>query len=322
MSRIREIDDIKTALVVIMLLYHAASSLPHYGPFFISFTDKLYFIHFAFVLVSGLLCGLHYNDREKMGVRAVRRELIVRGLKIWGIFLTANVLLYLVGVMHWSSWSEFYRLNQDMPFNINGRTWAFEILYYIGAFLIAASCLLRPLSGWQVLLLGLVGIWFDEYNLVFCLGWGSVGLGLGELVRSHSTSKVLGVLRDWNWCAPLALAVLMVVMHFGKIPHRSYWLLLETLLWFGSFIWLLGLGNCSQRLAAFGRYTMLAYIGQIVLMVALGRVLVRATSWSPIILYVVNLTLIAVILLAAMKVLDEMRRANSKIDRVYQLIFC
>lgn len=321
MSRIREIDDIKSALVVIMLLYHAASALPKYRENFIWLTEELYFIHFAFVLVSGLLCGLHYNDRDRMGARPVRRELVVRGLKIWGIFLTSNILLYAAGILRWPGGAKFLQLNGGMPFNMNGSIWAFEILYYIGAFLIASSCLLRPVPGWCVLLLGLGGIWFEQNNLIFCIGWGCVGFGLGDIIRSFSTDRVFENFRHWGWYTLPGLMLYLIFCDWKNIPHRSYWLVSETLLWFGTFIWLLGISRCGHFLEEFGRYTMLAYLGQVVLMAALGRLLCRFSTWPPVVIYGVNLLITMILLLIALKMLDRIRKKVPVVDWSYRKIF-
>ena len=60
-SRIQELDDIKSSLVLIMLVFHSASGLTRHAETLAPICSALFFIHYAFLMVTGLLCGIHYG---------------------------------------------------------------------------------------------------------------------------------------------------------------------------------------------------------------------------------------------------------------------
>lgn len=321
-DRIPEIDDIKSALVLIMLLYHAASALPSAAArnAFAGLTENLYFIHFAFVLVCGLLCGLHYNTPTQLNTRPVRAILAMRGVKLFGIFLAINLLLYATGYFHWHGWANLRTMNPDFPFGLSGQTVALEILYYIGWVLILSAGLLSPVPWWIVLLLGLAAIPFEANSLIFCMGWGCVGMGLGGWLHTGFGEGYGARLRRYCRILPPLLILYLILANILHWPHRSYALLLETFLWFGSFIWLLGIGGPGRHLKLFARYTLPAYIGQIVILSLLQRTLSRCGLPSGAV-YGIGLAVGTVLLLLMLAMLDQARRRFGRIDRMYRMIF-
>ena len=145
MDRSKELDDIKTALVMFMLLYHSASCLGIWKPYL----ELLFFIHFAFVAMTGIMVGFHYCNEYYSWQITLR--LVQRGGKLLAVFLIVNVLFYLGGGFSWSKLQEQFHLVGAVQFlcNPKGSLCAFEILYHIGVFLIAASVCIVP-YGWLV----------------------------------------------------------------------------------------------------------------------------------------------------------------------------
>ena len=142
MKRSKELDNIKTALVIVMLLYHSASSLKLWP----KYLDVLYFIHYAFILMTGVVVGFHYFPYEKSSVKKNGIRLIQRGARLICIFLVCNLLLYLCKIYSWTALVEHFHHTGWVEFlcNPKGNLCAFEILYHIAVFLMVAPMCFVP----------------------------------------------------------------------------------------------------------------------------------------------------------------------------------
>jgi len=94
LQRDHQLDYIKGSCVLIMLLYHMMSmAAAHYDVE--PFLRHLNFVHASFIFISGWLVGSYYATKVSNGQAiTVYRRLLVRGLKLIGLFLVVNIVMY------------------------------------------------------------------------------------------------------------------------------------------------------------------------------------------------------------------------------------
>ncbi|MGE4563498.1 MAG: hypothetical protein AB7F32_01385 [Victivallaceae bacterium] len=243
------------------------------------------------------------------------------------LFLAMNALLYAAGVMKWSKMAQYFAdgggLWQMLAGGIPGSLAAFEILYPIAVFLLLIPFLIPWMRDWALILLGLGLMFRDDSALLFCLAWGALGMGLGMSANRPAVLRVLHFLRERLFVFPILLAAILIAKnswHIDMDLRGKLLLLLETLAWFGTFIWVLRFHDCGRYLRLMGGYTLAAYIGQMIIIVGLNFVMRRLALgvWPS---YIVMLVSASAVTWGAMLLLEWLRRRIHWINRSYQFIF-
>lgn len=336
-GRSTDIDIIKGMLVFVMLTYHCASVTEGAGawPVIRWIPQQIAFIHFAFLILSGFLCGWHYYPKLASDERGARERLIARGVKLIALTFILNVALYMSGFGYRidkliSATNSLSGFLGNVVLNVKGDLVAFEILYYIGLFLVAASLLLGRTN---LIVLALLTVALSlagkTFNVLHFLSYGFLGFLAGMLtVHGHFSYF-------WSFMERTrGLAVAFIFVGYQMLaPHihgiAGAWLLwfvysFESGLWFLFFIFLFRTFSheniVSRLIMVVGRYTLAAYIAQM-LLVRLGFFLLSKLGMEGWNYYIANWVICSTILTATIVIGDHLRTRSHIINRTYKLVF-
>ncbi len=331
LQRDRRLDYLKGSCVLVMVLYHVVSVAgAHYetGPVL----NRLRFIHAGFLFLSGMLVGQYHVARVAHGqALAVYRRLVVRGLKLCGMFLVLNGAVYaldmggsLVSLRQMDSvrgvlWTLFV---QPQGYLMVG-----EILWEIGLFLAVIAPLVALLPIWHFCLIGLA-LWMAGSwgRIPFFLSIGTWGILSGWYLRNRDYGKVLrnrfiGAALVGTWLLYLVY-VISVVQISKQIPPLALALAVaEILVWFALFLIFHQsrvLPRADQYCEFYGKYTLAAYCFQLII----ARVVAKSFHPDGFLWYCV--VAVAVNLLAmhgALRSIDWARKKNWMVDRSYRAVF-
>lgn len=243
-SRNVELDIIKGGLVCIMLLYHCASVSAF--PVLRVVTDYFQFIHFAFLVITGFLCGYHYFAASQTSPSKVAQRLLIRAWKVFAIFLFANVVYHCLGYGR-MGWERLRAVHGPMAVvneflnKLPGDFIAYEILYLISAFLLVASVLvLFNNAKWLLGIIVLLTTCVPGRAMLF-IAFGCSGMLFGILVQEGCLTFLASWIRKYRWIFPILLILNLV---FISLPStwplgnggKLAFYLLQTVIWFYSFI--------------------------------------------------------------------------------------
>ncbi len=326
------IDLIKGALVIAMIFYHCTFNISGQNLYLAhNITETLKFLHYAFLFISGYLCGFHYLPLSIVGSsNKVGQRLRMRAIKIFLIFLLTNVTLYVLGLAYsietlLKEITSFHDVATNFILSVNGSFAAFEVLYYIAAFLFLASYVLTPIRILVFCALMALMVWNFSEHLFSFVFIGSIGMLLGFLKTRVRFQKitVTGVFS----------IVLFVLFHIYKSNLYIFYqentllvlfmLILETLLWFATFLSIIKLLKWSwltDMLVIFGKYTLFAYIVQMFL-IRIGAAILGKLGDYDIIFYTVNLLISTIVLYLVILLLDNWRHNQRLVNNIYKRIF-
>lgn len=335
--RNNDLDIVRGALVLIMLMYHCASVT--WGtsllPQAIEITERVSFIHYAFVMVSGYLCGWYYAPRINAGEKGIRRRLAARGLKLLGLLFLLNATLYATGIGMDLSTLRGYIASVDDVINnfilgMKGSLVAFEILYYIAVLLLMASVVigrvgLIPLSA----AVGFLLIFGPMNQLsVFSL-YGFLGIIFGILSHRGYFDREWNILRVTHG-VPVMIALLLYQWFLsevrGAVKGMGLQIIVytcESICWFLSFVFILRfplLQRSQKAVSLLGRYTLIGYIAQMVIIRGGYAVLVRIDA-RGLEYYLLNLVFSTLLLYLFILSLNVMRTKYNFINSSYRLVF-
>ncbi len=281
-ARSPELDIIKGGLVVIMLLYHCTDR--DFFPFTECLRSRIHFIHFAFLGISGFLCGYHYANREAATLGSAQRRLTVRAGKLLLLFLLTNLALCLAGqgatLAAWRNASAGWQvLFLNLVVSVNGSLVSFEILYLIALFLLTAGCLLRiGRNGiWLLPALATSVVYLPGTTSLF-MGFGCLAMWAGMLLRAAPGFTATAACGHRLLLAPGLLAIHLAVSPALSSSVGRGWIVpfyaAETCLWGLSFLAVARFTPgpwAGNVLSTLGRYTLLAYLVHL----PLARILLR-----------------------------------------------
>ena len=330
-GRMEELDLVKGMLVVGMLLFHSASATHNDDARMEGITFHLDFLHTAFIALSGFLCGTHYALAASSGLGASGR-LLRRALKLLAVFLGANLALVAFGTPKQLSWTEAARTPasafRNFILSMNAECAAFIVIYYIAVFLAVAAALMggnRRLRLAAALAAGLLGAQYSQTLWYVCVGL--IGLGGGLAYLRHRERALSFASRYWWVVLALLFAYHAAAKRTWTANGGLLWLLGllvgETCLWFwvifGVFRWLPP-GRARSIILLMGRDTLLAYLGQMLILEALHATFTRHISgvYSQ---YVLNLVLAATALCVGLALLERWRRRNPIVNQAYRSVF-
>jgi fucose 4-O-acetylase-like acetyltransferase len=331
------IDLIKGTLVIAMIFYHCTFNISgQYLYIKHNITETLEFLHYAFLFISGYLCGFHYLPLSIEGSsHKVGQRLRIRALKIFLIFLLANVTLYVLGFAYsidtlLKEITSFHDIATNFILNVNGSFAAFEVLYYIAAFLFLVSYLLTPIRILIFCALMAFMIWNFSENLFLFVLIGSIGMVLGWLKTKETFNKFEQVLETAHGLFPIILFILFQIyksnlyIYIQEYPLLVlFMLILETLLWFATFISIIKLLKWSwltNILVIFGKYTLFAYIVQMFL-IRIGAEILEKFGDYNLMFYTVTLLISTIILYLLILLLDNWRHNQRLVNNIYKWIF-
>jgi hypothetical protein len=324
-----ELDIIKGFLVLVMLFYHCASISDLASLRIIM--RKIDFIHYAFLIITGFLCGYHYYPIIGSTRGKVRARLLSRSIKLIIIFAVGNVAYYFLGYGHVDLGNVFIQsdllvLFRSLLFRVPEV--AFEILYLISLFLFAVGLIISfSWAKWFLLSVFLLPAVVDSIPLLF-MALGCAGMIIGMLVKDGYLDFLGPLIHRHLWIFPLVLTMIITLVptpdrwHVGtKGPFLFF--LLATPIWLFSGLWAIE-QTCSRyvqkQVVLLGRYTLLAYILQVVFARVICHILF-GIGFKDFTYYGISLTIAGVTTWMAVFSVDKMRTISSFWDRTYRVVF-
>ena len=263
-----------------MVFYHCASMAFDHYPQLIIIMDKLEFIHYAFLLITGFLCGYYYWPKSLLEPKKAHTRLLKRSLKIALIFFFFNFLLYstgfifdidkLVPIMQTPS-----GIIKNLILNVNGSLFAVEILLYIAFFLFLSSFLVGRINNYILVgLTAFVSILSVCSNTFYMIGFGLIGQIIGRLSQIKKFDWLINYNSRYPWLLVTFFVIFLITKFSGPSIHKSMrpishlFYTIESFLWFicaYNIIHYLNIKQITNTFILIGRHTLLAYISQMVI---------------------------------------------------------
>lgn len=327
-ARIFALDFTKGALVLIMVLYHWLNYFVGSQGFFYRY---LAFLPPSFICITGFLISQVYLSEDRITDARTPRRLIVRGVKLLGIFIVLNVVIGLT-VPRVGGKGFFETLSPATLWSIyvsgnmrGGRLVAFYVLVPISYLLVLSAGLLiacryykhachatTAVAVFAVLILKATGRTSQNLELL-SIGLMGISIGYLPIQRINDYRKLSGVVvlaylfylaavTEWNVLYPLQVAgVLLTLMMLYLAGTAS--------------------GEKSlipQALILLGKYSLFGYIAQIAILQFLRRSLrVDLAEWALVLTFLVavSLTMISV------ELVDKARARIPCVNRFYGAVF-
>jgi len=327
--RLTEIDIMKGLLLLMMLVYHNVAAADSNAIDIIQ--RKLPVISYAFLLMCGLVAGLHYGpDRLTNGRHACRR-LRRHAFKLSVLFVLLNAVLYSAGVLRVEALRPLLALGgfvEHLLLEVDGAIFTCEVLLYLAAFLFLGSfCISFGAAA---------AICAASFAVVSCLpaeschfiAFGFGGLALGMFLSPPRFATVVNLCRQYGYIA-VALLIAWVWIKTGKIslPVQTLSAALncaEFLAWGAGAIWLCRASRISglpSGLAFLGRYTLFGYLFQLPVILCVDRITdsyLDAGEWLS---FGVNLLASSTATILAIVALDRLRAKSRLVEKGYAFVF-
>lgn len=324
-SRDNSLDFLKGVLVIVMVLYHAMNVYADAEPGAYSY---IRFVSGSFVFVSGYFLPAFYAARFRLSPWETSKRLLQRGLKLVLLFSLLNGLILLTGVG-----------NPHKQIAASGDHWdRLAAIYGIGAPGAAAFQILLPIAYVLLLAPAFLGLARYRFGLIAAgfggaLGWSltgteSVNLGMGVVgliglflgMAATPLERLFGFPGKALLLA--GIAGTMALMEFFDRNALTYAIgvTLMVMLLYALARRLALTGSPSAVAILLGKYSLLGYIAQIVLLQVSSRLL-GGPRW-PLgveIAAIVAATVTALTLLCS--ALHHARRRSTWVDRGYRLVF-
>ena len=330
------IDFVKGFLVQVMTLYHSINyflSPKHVSLRYIDFVTG------AFVFVSGYVVTSFYIDKYKNAGGLMYYRLITRGLKIVLIFLLSNTLIHLSFTKNYNNvefgLSQFYGNLFNILILGNKKLAAFEILLPIGYTLIISAILLISLRiptliipviialfASSSLSTGLSPIFYVSKgvpsNLYFItIGLGGLAFGYIKKERCHQFNKKY--LKALFLFPPMLYALCITIFEETLYLYFCGILSIFCCTYFVGKS--LNYGNIANKtMVIFGKYSLVAYLSQVLFLQLLFRTSVLLDVPKPSLLCAFFLTNIFVYLLC--RYIIYIRKRYRRLDMFYRIMFC
>jgi peptidoglycan/LPS O-acetylase OafA/YrhL len=319
------LDFLKGVLVIVMVLYHAMNVYADAGPGAYSY---IRFVSGSFVFVSGYFLPAFYGERFSQAPWGTSKRLLQRGFKLVLLFTLLNGLILLSGVG-----------NPHKQTTIAGDYWAHAAaIYGIGAPGAAAFQILLPIA--YVLLLAPLFLGLSKYRhgliaggFASALAWSladieSINLGMGVVgiiglflgMAASSLERLFGIPGKTALLA--GIAATMALMEFFDRNALTYavGVTLMVMLLYALARRLALQDRASAVAILLGKYSLLGYIGQIVLLQVSARLL-GGPRW-PLGVEILAIVAATTVLLALLcYALQYLRGRSTLVDKGYRLVF-
>jgi hypothetical protein len=320
-----------------MVFYHCASIAlltAAFREFAETITTNIDFIARAFILLSGLLCGIHYLPQFRQSSKETRRRLAIRGLKLVTIFLLCNLIIYSINIFPSDSVLNDLKSGQILKFILDSppkSLSSFVILYYIGIFLLITSLLIGKIN--FVYPLAAIFI-INPISMLIMFGtYGFIGMVIGSFWVNNRLDY------SWNYLLkfkgiPLILLFLIYVIfiHSWRWPFDTSILFISTLayslkiaLFLLSLLFIIIMINSRMvinPIILLGKYTLVSYLGQI-LIIYYTYYLLSKYIHNFYYYYLCNIVITCIILYLSIYFLHYCRNKSGVlwVDKVYKFIF-
>jgi peptidoglycan/LPS O-acetylase OafA/YrhL len=326
-SRLAALDIVKGVLVLLMVLYHWLN-------YFVGVQGEYYrylrFLTPSFIFIAGFLVSHLYLRKYQPGDARMHGRLLLRGVKLLLIFTLLNVAEPFVARgfsgASLDAVGEFFASALNAYLLGHGNPAAFSVLVPISYVLIFLSGYLWLTKGGQRVDFALCTILFALIYILHRNGqaagylelftFGVIGFLFGYLKpgQLHGLGKrkfelsmiyvsYLILLTEWRETLPMQLigvvASLALIQSLAANNGGKSWL--------------------SRRVIVLGRYSLLAYIVQIAVLVMLVKVL-RRFEFGP---AVQVISFFAAFLLTSglVELMDRLRHRSPGVDGIYRLAF-
>jgi len=327
-ARNAALDFTKGALVLLMILYHWIN-------YFVStegaFYKYLRFITPSFIFIAGFLIANVYLTKYRIGDPRLHLRLLTRGVKLLAVFTILNVAGNLVMApgagTKGAGLSSFIQNAGAIYIGGDGSAAMFPVLVPISYVLILSSGLLLPCKWFKPFLPFLCATLFLG---IFILGqWGLYSANL-ELFSIGMLGMVIGVIPINRIDELAAHPFVLLLSYAGYLVALTIWNEIYALQVVGvclslSLIYVLGIRMGEQAFGSawvqlLGRYSLLAYIAQIAVLVVLYAIVQRIplgdfSRLASTFLTVLGLTA------AIVKWVDVARGKWRPIDTMYRAVF-
>jgi peptidoglycan/LPS O-acetylase OafA/YrhL len=326
-QRNQALDFTKGVLVLFMVLYHWINYFVSTEGYFYRY---LRFITPSFIFITGFLITQAYLAKYDVGDLRVPKRLLQRGLKLLALFTLLNVGAGLVaGKNHHgpslglgSSAGDLFRIY----ISGGGQGAVFQVLVPISYVLLICGGLL------------LVRAWFHYsvyaasaalFVCIFLLDLGGLRSGNLELIGIGLLAVFLGKIRTERIDRLAAGWGLIVLAYLAYLVAVSVWDVVYPLQVVGvclslTLIYLAGTKSSGQgpvqtRILLLGRYSLLAYIAQIVLLQLLRRGMHPADMSAG--MLAISLFLATALTHITVEAVDWGRKKSKALDSIYRAVF-
>lgn len=318
-----------------MILYHCASvaSLsPIYYYYIDIITNKINFISRSFLLLTGLICGLHYGPKLYKESIIVKKRIATRGLKLLSIFIFGNIILYIF--MKYDNYNVI--CNYKLISNLNiyhlifmpGNLYSFSILYFLGFFLLIISPLINH-DKILVFIVLILSFFNNNINILLAISYGITGLLIGKVFYMlHNNNK-----NSYFWYYSLFFFFIFLLIYYFTFTFFSKFNiilfdilsnLIIIILWVFIPSYLIMVINNNMLIAnisLMGKYTLILYLFQI-LIIRIIFLMFANYPYFPF-FYILNILLSLFILYIFVYILHNVRNKypNGLINKIYNFIF-
>jgi peptidoglycan/LPS O-acetylase OafA/YrhL len=332
-QRIAAFDFTKGALVLFMVLYHWLN-------YFVGPEGQYYnYLHFltpSFIFITGFLISHVHFGKYGTGSARLAGRLLIRGLKILGVFISMNALIALFlpnsavrqGLSDGSLSADLYSIfiNGDAFIGGVGKAASFMILVPIGYLLISSAGLLLLCR-------------FSRYTFHFACGFlllcvilsgmrGAQGWnlellmnGLLGVVLGYATSAQIAAFVSHRLALCGAYCVYLIAVTIWGVPLslRITGVILTTALIYTVGDTKARMGPLWSHIALLGKYSLFGYLAQIVILQLLRRFFGPGDLGVSSLL--LSLLLGFALSMASVEIMDRVRIRFSGVDRLYKMVF-
>jgi len=321
------LDFTKGCLVVGMVLYH---SLDYFADQ--SFLYRyVRFITGAFVFISGFLVSNIYLKKYNIYERRIYHRLLSRGIKLIIIFSLLNVAINLIFGQNYDGRELCIHLITKNIYSIyfsgNSKLAAFEILLPIAYFLLVSGGLVYVVKEklWIVTAISLVlfcyctAMFFDNqhaFNLRY-ITVGLIGFTFGLMLKGKIDNIIMR-----RYLVILAYTGYSCFITFFDLYYPVY---VGSVLISLMLIYMVGLkaepkGAVNNTLMLLGRYSLLAYLVQILILQMLTRVfgLIDIRIDETVTAFIVT----TAVMILCIETTNYLKNKSGYVDKVYRIIFC
>ncbi|HUI90886.1 MAG TPA: hypothetical protein VLX68_01445 [Chitinivibrionales bacterium] len=319
------LDFVKGLLVEAMIVYHSINYFYGAHHFLLSYID---FVTSGFVFLSGFIIPALYLKKYDNNIDAIFNRLIVRGIKIAGLFLVINTAVHLLIATNYNGVHlglvEFYRNIWYVLVPGDRRLSAFELLLPIAYTLVFSAILLKFVDKKIIpIIVAAIFVWCmiinDRIFNLFYLNFGLSGFVLGLLSNGFPFYKVF-YRRKWLSIFPVGLYFLVIFL-FKKDAMIVYFLGTVAVLG-ATYLWGTVVSPYSivrKTIIIMGEYSLLGYLMQIFFLQILFRVWGNVFNGQNGILYSILIT--TVIVWGLCFTVNSTRRQSILVNKIYKFVF-
>lgn len=319
------LDFTKGTLVILMVIYHWLN-------YFVELQWDVYrylrFLTPSFIFISGFIISAIYSPALASQHSQINRRLWQRGLKLLALFTALNLLVMLLSPQSADASPLRLATVGERVFAVyvtgNGRA-VFDVLVPIAYFLMFAPFLLmasRRVPGSLAVMVSGTLILACVQSLrgepVANLELLAIAF-LGMLIGTMSLQRILNLAKPAAIVGGYGLYLMAIAVWNVLFPLQIAGVCLSLLLLYLVGVWAGPRGWLARTLIQLGRYSLLSYIGQVVILQLLRRVL-RPVGLEGVGLLVPFFLTLA-LTVASVVLLDWLRPRAGFVDRVYRTVF-